>query len=445
LRAPARIFQQPAWPRAVNRQVLDPYYALAEDMLSSKPLTPPEGLTLPGRTRAFLDAAKMAGAKPELVPIGVHTGAPYTNRAGIPQESCDYSGNCMLGCSQHAKNSVDLNYIALAMHHGAEVCPLHLVDRLEPTSDGYRIHFRVLSSTDSGLSEPGSLAADKVVLAGGTLGSTEILLRCRDQFGTLPKLGRALGTRFSTNGDFLLAGATNCNQEIDPGRGPSITAGAEFSSSNNFIYIEDLGFPEGFMWFLEGAIPRQNRLGNLAVAMYQYIASVFGSGKGHVSFEASRLFEGGATTHFLPYLGMGTDAADGILRLRSNCIDIQWSHRASRQMFRELEHSLRELSHAAGGKYVRSILWRWPFRKLLTAHPLGGCSMADDPAAGVSNDRGEVWNYPNLYVADGSLIPSALGVNPSLTISALAERVAFWICCGREMMPGDRSTPKNWI
>jgi cholesterol oxidase len=197
------------------------------------------------------------------------------------------------------------------------------------------------------------------------------------------------------------------------------------------------------MWFLEGAIPRQNRLSNLAVAAYQYIASVFGAGKGHVNFEASRLFEGGATTRFLPYLGMGTDAADGILRLRNNCINIEWSHSASRQMFRELENSLRELSRAAGGKYVASILWRWPFRKLLTAHPLGGCFMSEDPATGVANDRGEVWNYPNLYVADGSLIPSALGVNPSLTISALAERVAFWICCDREMMPGDKATPKN--
>jgi cholesterol oxidase len=443
LRAPARILQQPAWPRPVNRQVLDPYYALAEDMLSSKPLTPPEGLTLPGRTRAFLDAATTAGGKPELVPIGVHTGAPYMNRAGIQQEPCDYSGNCMLGCSQHAKNSVDLNYIAAATHHGADVYPLHLVDRLEPASGGYRVHFRVLSDIDAALSEPGSVVADKVIVAAGTLGSTELLLRCRNQFRTLPNLSPALGTRFSTNGDFLLAGAADCDREIDPGRGPSITAGAEFSSRDNFIYIEDLGFPEAFMWFLEGAIPRQNRLRNLAVAAYQYLVSVFGAGKGHVSFEASRLFEGGATTRFLPYLGMGTDAADGILRLRNNCIDLQWSHAASRQMFRELENSLRDLSRAAGGKYITSLLWRWPFRKLLTAHPLGGCFMGDDPARGVTNHRGEVWGYPNLYVADGSLIPSALGVNPSLTISALAERVAFWICCDREMSADDGATPKN--
>src|SRR5215475_5350790 len=76
------------------------------------------------------------------------------------------------------------------------------------------------------------------------------------------------------------------------------------------------------------------------------------------------------------------------------------------------------------GKYETSLLWRWPLRKLLTAHPLGGCAMSDDPADGVVNEFGEVWNYPNLFVADGSIIPTALSVNPSATISALSERIA---------------------
>lgn len=82
-------------------------------------------------------------------------------------------------------------------------------------------------------------------------------------------------------------------------------------------------------------------------------------------------------------------------------------------------------------------------RKLLTAHPLGGCFMGADPRGSVANHRGEVWGCPNLYVADGSLIPCALSVNPSLTISALAERVAFWMIHGREMKADDPDTPAN--
>jgi cholesterol oxidase len=350
----------------------------------------------------------------------------------------------MLGCSQHAKNSLDLNYIAAASHYGAEVYPLHQVDHLEPlTKGGYRVHFRHLADDEPSRSERGSVEAATVILAAGTLGTTELLLRCRDQFHTLPKLNTALGTRFSTNGDFLLAGTANCDREIDPGRGPSITVGADFSTSSNSIFIEDLGFPEPFMWLLEGAIPRESRLKNLAVAAYQYLTSIMGIGDGHISFEASRLFSGGATTRFLPYLGMGTDAADGVVRLTNGCIELDWDHRNSRQMFREMESVLKRLSDGINGSYVTSILWRWPFRKLLTAHPLGGCFMGTDPAGSVTNHRGAVWGYPNLYVADGSLIPSALSVNPSLTISALAERVAFWIVRGRDMEFDDPEMPKN--
>jgi cholesterol oxidase len=89
-----------------------------------------------------------------------------------------------------------------------------------------------------------------------------------------------------------------------------------------------------------------------------------------------------------------------------------------------MEAALKELSRGVGGKYKPSVLWGWPFKKLLTAHPLGGCVMSDDASAGVVNEFGEVWNYPNLFVSDGSIIPTALSVNPSATISALSERIA---------------------
>ena len=81
---------------------------------------------------------------------------------------------------------------------------------------------------------------------------------------------------------------------------------------------------------------------------------------------------------------------------------------------------------------------------MLTAHPLGGCVMEDTPEEGVVHPRGQAWGYPNLYVADGSFFPTALSVNPSMTISALAERIAFWMIHGREMKPGDPQTPANY-
>ena len=93
-------------------------------------------------------------------------------------------------------------------------------------------------------------------------------------------------------------------------------------------------------------------------------------------------------------------------------------------MFNDMEKGLKSLSKALGGKYITSPIWLWPARKILTAHPLGGCPMADSKEMGVVNSYGEVWDYPNLYIADGSIVPTPLSVNPSMTIAALAERIA---------------------
>ena len=449
LRTPPAIYDKPEWPAQITRAVMDPYYDIAQDMLDVEPLSPPEGLELPAKTEAYFAAAKAAGKKPERVPIAVYTGKDRANpHSGIPQSACDYSGNCMLGCRVHAKNTLDLNYIPVAENNGAEVYPLHKVDKIESLgADGYRVHFEHLDPDPPRRSHPGTVVGKKVIVSAGTLGSNELLLRCRDVHRTLPNLSPMLGSRFSGNGDFLLSGAIDTDREVDPSQGPSITAGADFSTANNQIFIEDLGFPNPFMWLLEGVLPNPSRFQNLIRVIKTYITASLGfmSGSHRVRFEASRIFTDGSTTRFLPYLGMGTDAADGQLRLKDGGIDVDWSHRHSMQMFKEMEQALKALSRGVNGKFLNSILWKWPVRKLLTAHPMGGCFMGDSPETSVVNEHGEVWGYPNLYVADGSLIPTALSINPSSTISALAERVAFWMIHGVEMQAGDSNMPVNKV
>ena len=427
-RAKREIFEQPRWPRNIKRETLDPYYDRAKEILEARPLTPPQGLRLPARTEALLSAAKKTRRTPELMDICVYTGPDRLNpHGGVPQQACVYCGNCMLGCHVHAKNTLDLNYLPLAEKSGAEIYPLHEAFKIEPVDApqrGYRVSFRRFAQSAEHNPESASIIGGIVIVAAGTLGSTELLLGCRDVYRTLPKLGPHLGRDFSGNGDFLIPATVDLPEDVDAACGPSITAGTDLSTASHQIYLQDLGIPDPFFWLLQGALPTPYRFRSMWVVLKAYVMRMLGLGKqGRLSMEFKRLFEGDLVRS-LPYLAMGADDANGWMRLVDGEIDVVWPKRSSRAMFAEMESALKTLSAAAGGKYQPSPLWAWPLRKLLTAHPLGGCAMSDSPQSGVANEFGELWNYPNLFVTDGSTIPTALAINPSATISALAERTA---------------------
>jgi cholesterol oxidase len=438
------IFDDQRWPRAINLKLLEPYFNLAREMLDAQPLSPPDGRGLPARTVTFLDACYRLGREPELVPIAVYTGAPRANPHGaVAQLPCDFSGNCALGCATNAKNAMDVTYLPIAERNGAQVCPLHTAEAIEPLPDGgYLVRFSQRDPDSPERLEPGEIEAAIVVVAAGTLGTNELLLRCRDRHRTLPELSPALGHGFSGNGDLLLAG-TWTDRDVDASWGPSITAGVDFGTPTHQAYIEDLGYPDQIVWFIEGMIAAAAITVNPVQAyrileLFAYDRLAFKGATNRISHERDALFGGGRTRKLLPYLGMCEDAADGrfVLDAHGN-LDLHWSPRASMKRFFELEQAMRALSGALDGHYVSSPLWDWPGRELLTAHPLGGCAMAENPARGVVNEVGEVHGYPGLFVADASVIPTALARNPSATISALAERIAFQLLHGREMQDDD--------
>jgi cholesterol oxidase len=329
----------------------------------------------------------------------------------------------MLGCHVHAKNTLDLNYLALAERNGAETFALHEATSIEPLPErGYRVSFKRFELSSQAF-ETAAVTGQSVVVAAGSLGSTELLLRCRDVYHTLKNISPKLGENFSGNGDALIPTTRNLPREIDAARGPSITVGVDCSTAANKIYVQDLGIPDPFFWYLQAALPVPTRLRSLWVVLREYVLRVFGKGRHPLRVEFERLFDGDVI-RALPYLGMGSDDADGKMRLVDGSIDIIWDRHSSRGMFAEMESALKTLSQTLNGQYRASPLANWPMRKLLTAHPLGGCPMSDRREDGVVNEFGEVWNYPGLYVSDGSIIPTALAINPSATISALAERIA---------------------
>jgi cholesterol oxidase len=420
-RAPHRIFYQKPWPPNFTRHTLEPYYDLSDQMLEVVPLSPRQ---TPNRAKVFCHGVERTGRKPEPLSLALN-------------DKCHHCGHCMFGCNVQAKNTLDLNYLRIAEEHGTEIYPLHLVEKIEPLADGsYRVHFQRLNPCQPGRSERSTVVGRKVLIAAGTLGTTELLLKCKEVHRTLPKLSPALGHRFSTNGEMIFSGTlfpSNCDVELS--RGVNIAAGADFSTETHTIFIEDLGFPDPLLQALVRAIPNLRYVKDIMTALFTYLLSSLGvrNGSGRIRFRVEKFFDPGFAGRFLPYLGMGSDAADGRLKLDNNgTLDLVWSHKNSMPMFREMENALRELSQSLGGKYIRSVLWEYG-KKLFTAHPLGGCPMGTHPQNSVVNEYGEVWGYPDLYITDGSIIPTALGANPASTISAIAERIAFWIIHKRDI------------
>jgi len=430
---PSAIFDDPRWPEEITLRMLAPCYRVSRRMLGATPLHA-NGRQLPLRTRAFWAAAQASDRDPELMDIAVYTGPPRNSQSG-----CIYCGDCLLGCQVHAKNTLDLNYIRRAEEHGAVVLPQHKAQVIEPSGRRYAIHISDLRQNGADGKSHFCLSAKTVIVAAGTLGTNELLLKCRNVHRTLPRLSDKLGCGFSGNGDYLLAGTLYKDTVVDPSSGPSITAAISFAEEGQHICIQDLGYSDPLAWYINALIPTYQRVHQLTLFGWDYLLSSLGVRQpSRVDANLDRLIGGGITTHFLPYLGMGTDAADGSLVLdRDHHIVVHWDHSKSLRMFQLLERCLEQMSRSSGGSYLPSPLWEWPFRKLLTAHPLGGCAMSDRAEDGVVNEIGQAWYYPNLYVADGSIIPTALSVNPSATISALAEHVAFHMIHGREMKLDD--------
>lgn len=198
-------------------------------MLESRPLHPPPGRdALPERTVAFSAAAQRAGLSTEPVAIAVHAGEARVHpTTGLPQSPCTYCGNCLYGCDIGAKNTLDTNYLARAeLRHGADVLPLHVVDAIAPApGGGYDVRYHRLDPDDpSQPGTPGSVHGATVIVSAGAVGSTSLLLSCRDRHRTLPDLPAALGRQFSLNGELLFAFAHGTGSRVDPGIGPPITA-----------------------------------------------------------------------------------------------------------------------------------------------------------------------------------------------------------------------------
>lgn len=433
------------WP--LGYADLEECYGKAEQMLG---VTGYPNSDTTAKTRLFRDTAAAAGLEwrpaplgvsfsPPGQPLGLPVDKPGDNLHGVTRTTCRLCGECDVGCNSGSKNTTDLTYLSSAWRHQARIETLHEVRQIRPLSDG-RVGYEVLARRHhppkqrwdrSGEAAPPDhvrFAARTVVVSAGTLGSTYLLLRNRPR---LPELSRRVGSKFSGNGDYLgFIGAPGrgvfdssrapviTGYLAQPGQGPESLA-LSTRPTRGYI-IQDGGYPVLAEWLSEtlGVKP----IGRLAQALWTIArARLTNSPRTEISGRLSELIgDSRRSRDMVPMLGMGRDLPGGQMRLRDGYLDIGWQQAFSQPVFGPLKDAMVAVAEAMGGRYhdgPSSLLSR-----MITVHPLGGAPMGVDADHGVVDSHGEVYGYPGLFVADGSVLPGPAGVNPALTIAALAER-----------------------
>lgn len=408
------------------------------------------------------------------------------NSGGVQLNTCNLCGDCATGCNHNAKDSLDTNLLVNAWRKGVELYTGATVLSLTPTAEinpdgsdaepGWElclVHTKHKLRKQQG--KPFKLTAAKVILAAGSFGSTEILMRSQSEHFTL---SQQLGQRFSSNGDML---ATVFNQDnpvnaiadenSQPGEraiGPTITGIIDLRSRPEGILIEEMAVPGALRRLYEEVVTTTNSLAELmTVDPDTHLDGQPVNDPCNV--DAEKINRTGI------YAIMGDDGSQGSLQLvvdhsydavgNDNCdqdpfivnsasaddmpgdggITVQWSGLPENPLFTDQIRTLEAMvkNSASGGQAQGNPAWRPLPESMeglfgdgkgpqLTVHPLGGCAMADNHHAGVVDQFGRVFNpanhascdavYDNLVVMDGAIIPTALGANPALTIAAVSLR-----------------------
>jgi len=441
------VFEAKEWPAEIHEALanneLARYFERARGMLGSTEYPPPGFPSLAKQLALERATAALGGKRGFNRPKINVSFKEGVNKFGVHQRACQLCGDCVSGCNYGAKNTVLMNYLPEAKRHGAEMFTDVSVRSVKREGLEWVVRFDLTGSGRQALGAPPlSVRARAVVLAAGTLGSTEILLRSQSK--TL-RFSDRLGQRFTGNGD-VFALSYNGTEPIDgvgsgyrrPDLhhqvGPCITGLIDLRDGplEEQIILEEGSIPgaisgvlpvllgvASMLWGRPAAAPEGRTVFQQVTRWSRYLAGAY-----H-----------GAVRRTQTLLAMAHDDAGGRLRLVDDRLRVEWpslESEASQAALDRIHEKLAQVSHGLQATHINN-----PFRPI-TVHPLGGCCMGDSAATGVVNHEGRVFDgapgggvHPNLFVCDGSIIPRPLGANPLLTISALAERTCERIL-GRE-------------
>jgi cholesterol oxidase len=417
LRPDPRVFADPVWPRELCEDgLLEEGYRSAERWL--RPARDPLA-SKTSKFQALRTAAAGLGREPVAAPVVVSFEATV-NPAGVAQPACTRCGDCCGGCNVGAKNTVAMTYLPDAARHGAEIFTLARVHHVRAEPDGsWQVHLERLDERSGAL----TVGAGIVILAAGTLGSTEILLRSRRE-GLAVSEG--LGRRFSANGDIIAFGygAKRVVNAIGVGHPPRVADLEVGACVSGQLEMVDAGDLASSLTVQEGVLP--SALAPILPVLFLPNGRLVGALQSLVSGVYKGPFAGLQT-----FFAVSHDSAQGRLELKGDRLAVVWPEAENERVYRHLDRVLEAIVSHSGGRYVKNPLaGTFMGHKPATAHPLGGCALGETPRTGVVNHKGQLFDpragghgvYKNFYVVDGAVMPRSLGVNPLLTITALAER-----------------------
>jgi cholesterol oxidase len=428
-----QFYDDPSWKDITDwRTELAPYYDQAKRMLGVA--------TYPRMTPSDEVMKQVAddlgvGDTFHPTPVGVFFGGPgqqpsdsvpdpYFGGAGPDRNPCSHCGECMTGCRHNAKNTLVKNYLYLAEQNGARVLPLTTVTRIEPGAEadggGYAVHVRF---TKAKLNRPGStkvLTADQVVLAASALGTQRLLHRMKDE-GHLPGLSDRLGHLSRTNSESIL-GAIAPDTSIDYTEGVAITSSFH---PDEHTHIEPVRYGKGSnaMSMLQTVLTD----GDVQPRWRPWLKELWRQ-KGHVRdlYDMKHWSERAVIALVMQSSDNSIQVFTKMGRLGRRVLTSRQGHGEPNPTWIPVANqAVRRMAEIMGGLPGGSI--GEPFNMPLTAHFIGGCTIGDSPDSGVVDAYQRVYGHPGLHIADGSAISANLGVNPSLTITAQAERaMSFW-------------------
>lgn len=354
---------------------------------------------------------------------------PYFGGEGPERTTCKGCGGCMMGCRHGAKNTLDQNYLYLAEKHGAQVfaetrvVDVRPLDGLADGSSGYEVFTE--KSTARWKRQRRRFTCRGVVLSASSLGTMELLFHLKDK-GSLPHISDQLGNYVRTNSESLIGVRVPGTKE-DLSKGVAIGSGVYI---DDHTHIEAVRYPEGsdtmgmLATILTGGRPGPGRVGlwlrNIVVSLFLHPIK---------------------TVRILHPLGWARESVILLcMQALEGHIDMRWERhvfwpfrkflvsrgRKVPTFIPAANEFAQKFAQLAGGTAM-SMLPEILFNVPGTAHCLGGAVIADSPQRGVVDYRNRVFGYKNMYVCDGSVVGANLGVNPSLTITALTERAMSFI------------------